>query len=261
MKVAFIGFGNMAQAITRAWLGAQVLAPEDIYACARRYERLEQNCQRLGVQPCKTPAEAAAAAEVVVIAVKPYQIADVCGPIVDLLKTKTVISLAAGMPYEKLKTILPGVPVISAIPNTPISVGAGILVCEEENSLSQDQKALVVRLFEPVALIVGVDSAHLSIAGTIGGCSPAFAALFIEALADAGVKYGLTRQLSYELSAKVLEGTGKLFLKEGGHPGQLKDAVCSPGGTTIKGVCALEHDGFRGDIIGAIEAIEDASKA
>ena len=101
-----------------------------------------------------------------------------------------------------------------------------------------------------------MDSAHLSAAGTLGGCTPAFTAMYLEALSDAGVKYGLTRAASYRIAAKMLCGTGKLYLESGTHPGAMKDAVCSPGGTTIRGVSALEKAGFRGAVIGAIDAIE-----
>ena len=111
-------------------------------------------------------------------------------------------------------------------------------------------------LFSKIALIEVVDTKHFSIAGTIAGCTPAFTAMYLEALGDAGVKYGLTRTQSYRLAAKMIEGTGALYLSEAKHPGELKDAVCSPGGTTIKGVASLEKDGFRGVIINAIDAIE-----
>lgn len=97
---------------------------------------------------------------------------------------------------------------------------------------------------------------QLSIAGTIAGCSPAYAAMFIEALGDAGVKHGLARETAYRLAAKMLEGTGRLCVERKLHPAAMKDAVCSPGGTTIKGVASLERDGFRGAVIAAIDAAE-----
>lgn len=255
MKVGFIGFGNMAQAITKGLVNAKVLQPEDIYACAAHYDKLENNARIFKIHPCKNVKEVIEQSDIIIIAVKPYQITKVMQPAAELIGNKMVISIAAGFYYDKLIQVLPEAHFISAIPNTPISVGQGILMCEEKNTLSEDQKAQLVRLFEPVAMIEAVDSKLINIAGTISGCSPAFAAMFIEALADAGVKHGLSRNLAYALSGKVLEGTGALFLDQGVHPGVLKDAVCSPGGTTIKGVSSLEKDGFRGDIINAIDAI------
>lgn len=116
-------------------------------------------------------------------------------------------------------------------------------------------EAKLAELFGPIALIAPVDSKHMDIAGTIAGCSPAFAAMFIEALSDAGVKYGLQRAQALEMAARVLEGTGALFMADHSHPGVMKDSVCSPGGTTIRGVSQLEKDGFRGDIIDAVDAV------
>lgn len=111
-------------------------------------------------------------------------------------------------------------------------------------------------IFGKAALIVPVDTAQLSIAGTLAGCGPAFAAMFIEALADGAVKQGLPRALAYQLASQMVVGTGKLQLATGAHPGAMKDAVCSPGGTTIVGVAALERRGFRGAVIDAIDEIE-----
>ena len=101
-----------------------------------------------------------------------------------------------------------------------------------------------------------VETHLLSAAGTLAGCGPAFAAMFLEALGDAGVKHGLPRALAYRLASQMLAGTGKLQLATGSHPGQMKDAVCSPGGTTIVGVAALEEHGLRAAVIDAIDAIE-----
>ena len=111
-------------------------------------------------------------------------------------------------------------------------------------------------LFGRIALIEWVDGKLLSTASSIAGCGPAFAAMFLESLGDAGVKHGLPRATAYRLAAQMMMGTAKLHLETGTHPGAMKDAVCSPGGTTIKGVAALEKDGFRGCVIDAIDAIE-----
>lgn len=256
IQAGFIGFGNMASKIVQGFLKENVLPASAICACAAHYDKLCANAAKYGITPMASAREVVEASNVIIIAVKPYMVESVMSGCLDLLGDKMVISLAAGMPFEKLHAIMPNAHCISVMPNTPIGVGQGILICETTNSLTDDQKAILVRLFENVATIVPVDSAHLSIAGTIAGCSPAFAAMFIEALADAGVKYGLQRAMAYELAAKVLEGTGALYMEERMVPAAMKDAVCSPGGTTIKGVCALEKDGFRAAIIGAIEAIE-----
>ena len=122
--------------------------------------------------------------------------------------------------------------------------------------MSADEFAAFEQLFSKSALIQPVESHLLSVAGTVAGCSPAFISMFLEALGDAGVKHGLPRALAYRLAGQALCGTGKMHVETGTHPGAMKDAVCSPGGTTIKGVSALEHHGFRSAVIDAIDAIE-----
>ena len=135
-------------------------------------------------------------------------------------------------------------------------MGRGVLVVEQSHTLEYEQMALIRSLFEPIALLETVDTAHMSVAGIVSSCAPAFTAVYIEALADAGVKYGLRRDTAYRLAAKMVEGTGAQIVEEGMTPSALKDGVCSPGGATIKGVVALEHAGFRGAAIGAIEAVQ-----
>ena len=145
---------------------------------------------------------------------------------------------------------------MSTIPNTPVSIGEGIIIAENRHSLSNEEYQLVEELFSKIALLQFVDSKQLSIAGTLSGCGPAFTSMFIEALADAAVKHGLTREISYKLASQMVAGTGKLQIATGKHPGEMKDAVCSPGGTTIVGVATLERKGLRSAVIDAIDAIE-----
>lgn len=256
MKVGLIGFGNMAQAMVKGWLKEKVLSPDQIYATASRYEALKERAAAYGIHALSSNRELAEMCDVIVLAVKPYMIAKATEGCLEAVKSKMIISVAAGMPFEKIEEILPGTRHISIVPNTPISVGQGIVVTEQKNSLDEEQRKVFEWLFEKTALIAVVPTAQLSVAGTIAGCSPAFAAVFIEALGDAGVKYGLQRKQAYELAAKVLEGTGAMYMENPVHPGAMKDAVCSPGGTTIRGVSSLEKNGFRGDIIDAVDAIE-----
>jgi pyrroline-5-carboxylate reductase len=257
--VGFIGYGNMAQAMAKGLIGAKVCAPENICACAAHFDRLQQNAALLGVRALPDAAAVVQASDFVVLAVKPYLIESVAAPLANLLTGKIVISVAAGWNFNRYSAIFPeNVHHISTMPNTPIAVGEGILVCEQTHSLTDEEYAAFEQLFRSIALIEPIDTAHLAAAGTLSGCSPAFAAMFLEALADAGVKYGITRPAAYRMAAQVLQGTGALQQATGAHPGAMKDAVCSPGGTTIRGVSALEKSGFRGAVIGAIDAIEGA---
>ena len=255
-KVGFIGFGNMAQAMAQGFLEYGSTQYE-YYACAKNYDKLLITTSKYGVHACKDSIEVVKNSDIVILAVKPYLIEEVVKPIVSELEGKMVISVAAGFTYDMYEKILnSNTAHISTIPNTPISVGEGIIVCENKHSLNEEQFNQFMELFRDVALVEMVDTHLLSIGGTIGGCTPAYAAMFIEALGDAGVKHGLPRKTAYQLAAKMLVGTGKLYLKEQKHPGEMKDAVCSPKGTTIKGVAALERNGFRNAIIEAIDAAE-----
>ncbi len=145
--------------------------------------------------------------------------ADVTSTVKSILKDKIVISVAAGYPFENFEEILlPGTHHISTIPNTPVSIGEGIFICENRHSLSDSELALVENIFSKIALMQFVDTNQLSIAGTVSGCGPAFASMFLK-LADAAVMHGLTRDTAYSLAAQMIAGTGKLQLKKGAHPG------------------------------------------
>lgn len=257
VKIGFIGFGNMAQATAQGLLRSGAINGERIYACAKRWDKLVATAQELGVVACHDAREVASNADVVFVAVKPYLVAEVCAPIADVLASKVVVSVAAGMTFDRYEEFLaPGTHHISTIPNTPVSVCEGVWTCEETHSLSNEELALVQELLGATGLVAMVDSKHLGIAGTVTGCGPAFVAMFMEALGDAAVKYGVPRALAYQLVGQMIAGTGKMAIETGQHPAALKDAVCSPGGTTIKGVAALERWGLRNSVIQAIDAIE-----
>ncbi|MBT1178241.1 pyrroline-5-carboxylate reductase [Bifidobacterium vespertilionis] len=260
--IGFIGYGNMAQAIARGLVDAGVTSGERIVACAAHYDKLERTTAQVGARPLRTPAEVVAAADVVVVAIKPYQIEAVLGPLASALADpdKFVVSIAAGWDLAKYRALFgdaaDGIHIQCTVPNTPMAVGKGVLVTEDEHTLTDGQTALFEALFGPISLIERVDAAHMTIAMAISGCAPAFTDMYMEALADAGVKYGLQRATAYRLAAKMVEGVGALYLATETHPGAMKDAVCSPGGTTIRGVSQLEKDGFRGAVIDAVDAIQ-----
>lgn len=256
-KIGFIGFGNMAKAIAEGLIIKNVVKPNQIYACARNWDNLCKSTEENGINACKTSQELVNESDIVIIAVKPNVIPSIIEPIKEDLKNKIVVSVAAGYTFDKYEELLlPGTAHLSTIPNTPVSIGEGIIVAEKRHSLSDKQHKLIDDIFSKIALLEFVDSNQLSIAGTISGCGPAFASMFIEALSDAAVKHGLTREASYKLASQMILGTGKLQIETGQHPGAMKDAVCSPGGTTILGVTTLEKKGFRGAIVDAVDAIE-----
>lgn len=255
--IGFIGFGNMAQAIAEGLILKGAVKAEKIWACAKNWDKLCKNAEKYGINGVKTPLETAQQSDVIVVAVKPYLVEEVLVPIKEVLKDKIIVSVAVNFPFEKYEEfLLPGTHHLSTLPNTPVAVGEGIILCEEKHSLTEEEFGGIRELFSAISLVEVVDTNQLGIGGTLSGCGPAFAAMFIEALSDGAVLHGLPRDLSYKLASQMIVGTGKLQLATGRHPGAMKDGVCSPGGTTIKGVAALERKGFRSAVIDAIDAIE-----
>ena len=257
MNIGFIGFGNMARALAGGLVRGGAVGAGCIGACASDRSKLQRNTEPFGFRAFDTAAEVAAFADVVVIAVKPYQVEAVVAPVREQLKTKIVVSVAAGVTFDDYERMLaPGTAHLSTCPNTPVAVCEGIVVFERRHSLSDVQLKAVTELFSHVGLVLTVDTPLLGMAGTICGCSPAFVAMFIEALSDAAVKHGIPRADACRMVSQMVVGTGRLQLETGQHPGAMKDAVCSPGGTTIVGVGELEQRGFRGAVIAAIDAID-----
>ena len=247
----------MAQALARGLVAGGALPAEAIGACARDAEKLGRNAARIGIRPLATVDEVLDFADMVVVAVKPHQVEKVLAPVREPLARKVVVSVAAGWTFDRYEGLLAaGTAHISTVPNTPVAVCEGIVVCERRHSLDAGQWRAFERLFGCVGLVQAVDTPLLSVAGTVCGCGPAFAALFVEALADAAVKHGIARETAYRMVSQMLVGTGRLQLATGQHPGAMKDAVCSPGGTTIRGVAELEQRGLRGAVIAAVVAIE-----
>lgn len=257
MKTGFIGLGSMAQAILEGFIKGGALEGRQVYASGGSYERLEKNCRRFGCNPCRTNEEVIGNSDIVIIALKAHMVEEVMKPLAKALKGKIVVSIAAGYTFDTYRDILgTEVHYICTIPNTPVSVGEGVTVCEDRHSLDGQEYDIFYRLFSSIGVVTPVETHLVGAAGTVAGCGPAFASMFLEALGDAGVKYGLPRRTAYELAAQMLCGTGKLYVEKRQHPGEMKDAVCSPGGTTIRGVAALERAGLRDAVISAVDEIE-----
>ncbi len=257
IKIGFLGFGNMAQAMAQGWIRPGNLKPDSLYATARNLEKLRNNTEALGIHAVDSTKEMIQEVDIVVLAVKPYQIQSVVEPVKDLLKNKIIFSVAANVTFEMFQEFLSeDHSHVSSVPNTPVSIGEGIIVVEEKHSLSNKEWKTLEEALQMLGLVQKVPTDQLSIAGTLAGCGPAFASLFLEALADGAVKYGLSRADAYTLASQMMSGTGKMYLETNEHPGVMKDKVTSPGGTTIKGVAALEEHGFRNAVIQAFDAIE-----
>lgn len=255
-RVAFLGFGNMASAMADGFIRSGILSAGQLGAASRRQDVLAERTASRGMKAFAACEDAARWADIVIIAVKPHLVAEVVSPIKAVLKDKLVLSVAVNKFFDDLEGVLePGTRHLSTLPNTPVSVCEGIVICEERHSLTSDDEAAVRSLFGALGLCLFVPAKIMPAAGTLSGCGPAFAAMFIEALADGAVKHGVPRAAAYRLASQMLAGTAKLQLATGQHPGVMKDAVCSPGGTTIIGVAALEKAGMRSAVIEAIDAI------
>lgn len=256
LRLGVIGFGNMASAIVDGFLSDNIVKKENIYVCASNYHRLEERSEKRGINPCKTAFEVVENADMVIVAVKPYMVRSVMEPLKDNLKNKIVVSVAAGIYLKDFNTYMTEhVQIICTVPNLALSVREGIVICEKSHSLKEESLSLFEELFGKLGILEFLDTKYMNVGATVAGCSPAFVAMFMEALADAGVKHGISRESSYKIAAKVVAGTGKLQMNSDSNPADIKDRVCSPGGTTIKGVASLEKDGFRGAIISAVDEI------
>ena len=257
IRIGFIGFGNMGKAVCDGLIKAGAVDPANVSACAGRWEKLLEAAGARGVKACRTAEEVINASDIVVVAVKPYLVAQVLTPIREALAGKMIVSVAFGRDLASYQTFLPAdTNIIYMIPNTPVACCKGVLLCEEANSLTDAQMKTFRQVFGTIGSIEFIETDKMTVAGEVASCGPAFAAMFIEALGDAGVKYGLKRDTAYRLASRMVEGTGALQAETGRHPGDLKDEVCSPGGATIRGVAALEEAGFRNALIKAVDAIQ-----
>ncbi|MBQ1230331.1 MAG: pyrroline-5-carboxylate reductase [Clostridia bacterium] len=252
----FIGCGNMggtlAESVAKTVLGEQIMVCDAVFEKA---ERLAMSC---GMQVTDL-ISLAKSSQYIFIGVKPQGAAklfDTIRPILQKRKDPFVlISMLAGTSIATL-TELAGCkcPIIRIMPNTPASVGEGMILYDYNSAVSEEQLSEFTNAFSEAGRLDHLPEASIDAASALSGCGPAFVFLFAEALADAGVECGLKREQANLYAAQTLLGSAKLLLESGKHPGVLKDAVCSPGGTTIAGIHALEEGGFRAAAINAVTA-------
>ncbi len=255
-KIGFIGMGNMAQALAVGFIKSGKIPAQDVFAYAPNQTKLEANAVKIGFTPCTSLNALAGQCDTLIVACKPYQIEDVLAELSTDICGKALISVAAGWDFERYKKYLPeGVRFQFIMPNTPVSVGAGTVLVEDINSLAPDERKELFELLQSVGGAIEIPSHLMDTASSVSGCGPAFLDIVIEALGDGAVKNGLPREKAYELICKTMIGTAKLKMESGKHPGQLKDEVCSPAGTTIRGVAALEEGGVRYAFIKAIDEV------
>ena len=254
-KIAFLGMGNMGCAIATGLRNKVGIDPACIFAYAPHYEKLQKNGETIGFVPCKTPEQAVLSSDVIIMACKPYQIEKLLGQVKDAMSGKALISIALGWNLQKYKQYLDdSVRIQFVMPNTPARVGEGVMLFESEHTLNPDERNLFMKWFSCMGIVEELPPNLMGIGGALTGCGPAFVDMMIEAYADAAVSYGIPREKAYALTSQMILGAAKLQLETKKSPGELKDEVCSPGGSTIKGVMALEKTGYRAACMAAIQA-------
>lgn len=262
MKIGFIGLGNMASAIIGGMIQKELVRAEDILGSARRKETVEKAVENLGITGMENNVETASKSDILFLSVKPQMYEKVIAEIKDSVKKEAVIvSIAPGKTMEWLEGQFgKKVKLVRCMPNTPALVGAGCTgVCFHE-SLSEEEKKEILRMLESFGRAIEVAESLMDVVVGVSGSSPAYVFMFIEAMADAAVADGMPRKQAYEFAAQTVLGSAKMVLETGMHPGELKDMVCSPGGTTIEAVKVLEEKGLRSAVIEAQCACVNKSK-
>jgi len=251
-KICFIGCGNMSGAILRGILKSGRVLPEEVTAYDIHPPAME-SVAALGVNIAKDELSACEPAGMILLGVKPLHVAGVIEKIKPALNNKALISVAAGISLKKLRELAgPGTRLLRVMPNTPSLVLEGATVFCAETDLTKEELAAAKAYFEAAGIVEILPEAMIDAVTGMSGGGPAYVSLFIEALADGGVLQGIPRQTAYKLAAQTVLGTAKLIMETGIHPGQAKDMVCSPGGTTIEGVLALEKGGMRNAVMEAV---------
>jgi pyrroline-5-carboxylate reductase len=261
--IGLLGAGYMAEALLGGWLESSLCEPSSVIAADLRPERLAELRERHGIRTTTKNEELVHEAEVIVLAVKPQVVASVLEPLASELKPEhLLISVAAGVPIIALETLCSsGTRIIRTMPNTPALIREGATALAAGHRATTEDVALAQQLFDALGLTVVVPESQFDAVTGLSGSGPAFVMLFIESLADGGVRAGLPRDVALALATQTVLGSARLVASTGEHPGVLKDRVTSPAGTTIFGVAALERGAFRSSVIAAVtEAAERSAE-
>jgi pyrroline-5-carboxylate reductase len=261
-KIAFLGGGNMAEALIKGLLAAGAAKADQILVADVSSDRLEHLKKTYGIIIQKNNSDAVTQSGIVLLCVKPQIIDTVLVEIAPVADTsKLVISIAAGITIGRMEKALTGSPrVIRVMPNTPALVRAGAAALSAGKNVGQADMAVAQEIFSSIGRAVVVEEKLMDAVTGLSGSGPAYVFMIIEALADAGVKAGLPRVLSLELTAQTVLGAAKMVIDTKEHPGKLKDMVTSPGGTTIAGLYELEKGKLRATLMNAVEAATARSK-
>ncbi len=255
MKIGFIGAGNMASAIIKGMVTAKTTAPRNIYVTDLEEDKV-QSLQKIGIQAAKGNSAVVEQSDIVVIGVKPHIYPAVLQEIsaVSGIENKVLVSIAPGLSIQYIKSFFNAeVKIVRTMPNTPALIGEGMTVTSYAHPVTAGEFEAVNEMFKSVGEVQAISEQYMNEVVAVNGSSPAYVYMMIEAMADAAVMRGIARDVAYKMASQAVAGAAKMVLETGMHPGQLKDMVCSPGGTTIQAVYRLEKNGFRSSLMEAME--------
>ena len=259
-KIGIIGCGNMGGAILKGAIASGVLAPEQAYVYDISAAAME-TAKNLGVNLMTNDEDVCANSDIILLAVKPQNAAEALEQCKKALDGKALMSIVAGVTVERLQNMIDGTPrILRIMPNTPALVFEGAFALCSDNDFTADELTAAKAIYEKLGIVEMIPEKLIDAVCGLSGGGPAWAAMFIEAMGDAGVKNGLPRATAYRLAAQTVLGTAKMYLETGKHPGELKDMVTSPGGTTIEGCEALERGGFRYAVMDCVNKATEKSK-
>lgn len=261
--LGLIGAGNMGSAILRGMLDAGYVKASQVMVCDASRRRMEELSEEIpGAIYCDEPIDLVEQCDMIILALKPHQIQSLLDDVRQALDGKAIISIAAGWTTDMLAQALEDTTAtyLRVMPNTPAMVGEGMTALCDDTTFSKDDFDFAKGIFDAVGRTVVLPERLFDGVVAISGSSPAYIFMLIEAMADAGVKEGLPRACAYEMAAQSVLGSALMVLSSGTHPASLKDAVCSPGGTTIEAVEVLERKGFRAAVMDAMCACAEKSR-
>lgn len=259
MTIGIIGTGNMGGILVRAFTKS---GNRQVFVFDMNKVKLEEICAETGAETCQSGVELAQKSQLIVVAVKPNIISSVLEEIKrEITAEKIVLSIAAGVEILLMADILGhDKKIVRTLPNTPAMVGEGMTLVSYNDQITRQEKDAVTELLSSAGKVQEFPESLMTEATALTSSSPAYVYLFIEAMADAAVLSGIPRDLAYPLAAQAVLGSAKMVLETGMHPGELKDAVCSPGGTTIAAVAKLEENGLRSAVIEAMNACTQVAR-
>ncbi len=262
MKLGFIGTGNMAGAIIGGIISSGLIEPDEIIGSDARQAGRERVRQKYNIHVTPDNRQAAKESEILFLSVKPQFYPAVIAEIrEEVTKEQLVITIAPGKTLEWLEEQFgKKLKLIRTMPNTPAMVGEGMTAVCPGPEVEKEELEYVLRILNTIGKTEVVEERLMDAVVSVSGSSPAYVFMMIEAMADAAVAEGMPRPLAYRFAAQAVYGSAKMVLETGKHPGELKDMVCSPAGTTIEAVRILEQKGFRSALIEAMKACADLSE-